>query len=132
MTNGQLLWVDDEIELLKAHILFLKKKGYEVTTVSNGTVTMRKSGKAVITATSENGLTASCTVTVIAQKHFLAVQPDQLTVGAGKTGTLLCQVAVVGSWQPFARQRKVTTCSRVQVLLGLNLVLLVPAVICGT
>ena len=37
MTNGQLLWVDDEIELLKAHILFLKKKGYEVTTVSNGT-----------------------------------------------------------------------------------------------
>ncbi len=37
MSNGQLLWVDDEIELLKAHILFLTKKGYEVTTVSNGT-----------------------------------------------------------------------------------------------
>ena len=29
--------MDDEIELLKAHILFLTKKGYEVTTVSNGT-----------------------------------------------------------------------------------------------
>ena len=28
MTNGLLLWVDDEIELLKAHILFLEKKGY--------------------------------------------------------------------------------------------------------
>ena len=26
----KLLWVDDEIELLKAHILFLEKKGYEV------------------------------------------------------------------------------------------------------
>ncbi|MBO4826572.1 MAG: response regulator, partial [Prevotella sp.] len=37
MSNGLLLWVDDEIELLKAHILFLEKKGYEVVTVSNGT-----------------------------------------------------------------------------------------------
>jgi DNA-binding response OmpR family regulator len=36
MSNGLLLWVDDEIELLKAHILFLEKKGYEVVTVSNG------------------------------------------------------------------------------------------------
>ncbi len=36
MTNGRLLWVDDEIDLLKAHIIFLEKKGYEVTTVSNG------------------------------------------------------------------------------------------------
>ena len=36
MTNGLILWVDDEIELLKAHILFLEKKGYEVITVSNG------------------------------------------------------------------------------------------------
>ena len=34
--NYKLLWVDDEIELLKAHILFLEKKGYEVETVSNG------------------------------------------------------------------------------------------------
>ena len=37
MTNGILLWVDDEIEQLKAQILFLEKKGYEVDTVSNGT-----------------------------------------------------------------------------------------------
>ena len=36
-TNGVLLWVDDEIEQLKAHIMFLEKKGYEVATVSNGT-----------------------------------------------------------------------------------------------
>ena len=32
----QLLWVDDEVELLKAHILFLEKKGYQVETVTNG------------------------------------------------------------------------------------------------
>ncbi len=37
MSNGYLLWVDDEIELLRAHILFLEKKGYDVVTVSNGT-----------------------------------------------------------------------------------------------
>ena len=37
MSNGLLLWVDDEIELLHAHIIFLEKKGYEVITVSNGT-----------------------------------------------------------------------------------------------
>ena len=37
MSNGLLLWVDDEIEQLKAHILFLEKKGYEVMTASNGT-----------------------------------------------------------------------------------------------
>lgn len=36
MSNGLLLWIDDEIELLKAHIIFLEKKGYEVQTVSNG------------------------------------------------------------------------------------------------
>ena len=36
MTNGLLLWVDDEIELLRAHMLFLEKKGYEVKTASNG------------------------------------------------------------------------------------------------
>ena len=37
MTNGVLLWADDEMELLKAHLLFLEKKGYEVVTVTNGT-----------------------------------------------------------------------------------------------
>ena len=36
MSSGLLLWVDDEIEQLRAHILFLEKKGYEVVTVSNG------------------------------------------------------------------------------------------------
>jgi len=35
--NGLLLWADDEMELLKAHVMFLEKKGYEVIMVSNGT-----------------------------------------------------------------------------------------------
>ena len=45
MSNGLLLWVDDEIELLKAHILFLEKKGYEIETVSNGQDAIDKCGK---------------------------------------------------------------------------------------
>lgn len=32
----KILWVDDEIDLLKPHILFLNAKGYEVITVNNG------------------------------------------------------------------------------------------------
>ncbi|HRN45401.1 MAG TPA: bifunctional response regulator/alkaline phosphatase family protein, partial [Flavobacterium sp.] len=36
MEKIKILWVDDEIDLLKPHILFLKKKNYEVTTCNNG------------------------------------------------------------------------------------------------
>lgn len=37
MSNGLLLWVDDEIDMLRAHRIFLEKKGYEVMTATNGT-----------------------------------------------------------------------------------------------
>ena len=33
---NRILWADDEIDLLKPHIMFLKAKGYDVDTVSNG------------------------------------------------------------------------------------------------
>ncbi len=36
MQAVQLLWVDDEIDLLKPHILFLQQKGYEVASLTNG------------------------------------------------------------------------------------------------
>lgn len=36
MKNDTILWADDEIDLLKPHILFLQQKGYEVITVTNG------------------------------------------------------------------------------------------------
>ncbi len=32
----KILWADDEIDLLKPHILFLQSKGYEVATANNG------------------------------------------------------------------------------------------------
>ena len=36
MENISILWADDEIDLLKPHILFLQQKGYEVITTNNG------------------------------------------------------------------------------------------------
>lgn len=36
MSSLKILWVDDEIELLKPHILFLERKNYNVTPCSNG------------------------------------------------------------------------------------------------
>lgn len=32
----KILWVDDEIELLRSHIIFLTEKGYDISTVTNG------------------------------------------------------------------------------------------------
>ncbi|WPZ00105.1 PglZ domain-containing protein [Christiangramia sp. OXR-203] len=37
MMTIKILWVDDEIDLLKPHILFLQKKNYEVQTCKSGT-----------------------------------------------------------------------------------------------
>lgn len=36
MTAIKILWVDDEIDLLKPHILFLQQKNYDVTTCQSG------------------------------------------------------------------------------------------------
>ena len=36
MSEIKILWVDDEIELLKPHLLFLEKKNYNVSTCNNG------------------------------------------------------------------------------------------------
>ena len=36
MDKITILWTDDEIDLLKPHVLFLESKGYEVITASNG------------------------------------------------------------------------------------------------
>lgn len=36
MTKVKILWADDEIDLLKPHIMFLESKGYDLTTVNSG------------------------------------------------------------------------------------------------
>jgi CheY-like chemotaxis protein len=40
MEKINILWADDEIELLKPHILFLKEKGFNVVTTNNGNETL--------------------------------------------------------------------------------------------
>jgi len=34
--RGKILWADDEIDLLRAHVMFLEGRGFDVTTVTNG------------------------------------------------------------------------------------------------
>jgi CheY-like chemotaxis protein len=41
-TKVRILWADDEIELLKPHIMFLEQKGFEVVTTNNGNETIEK------------------------------------------------------------------------------------------
>ena len=36
MKNNKILWIDDEIDLLQSHIIFLKEKGYEISYCNNG------------------------------------------------------------------------------------------------
>jgi len=40
MKKIRILWTDDEIDLLKAHLIFLEQKGYDVTTATNGADTI--------------------------------------------------------------------------------------------
>lgn len=34
-SKGKILWVDDEIELLRSHVIFMQEKGYDVTGITN-------------------------------------------------------------------------------------------------
>jgi CheY-like chemotaxis protein len=43
--QGKILWADDEIELLKPHIIFLESKGYQVDAVNNGMDAVEKSNE---------------------------------------------------------------------------------------
>ncbi|MCF4101492.1 PglZ domain-containing protein [Gillisia sp. M10.2A] len=42
MNNIKILWADDEIDMLKPHIIFLESKNYEVTTCRSGTEAVDK------------------------------------------------------------------------------------------
>lgn len=42
MPTPRILWVDDEIDLLRPHLLFLEDKGYDVASVSNGADAVEK------------------------------------------------------------------------------------------
>ncbi len=42
MNKPRILWTDDEIDLLRAHIIFLQEKGYDVETANNGSDAIEK------------------------------------------------------------------------------------------
>jgi CheY-like chemotaxis protein len=44
MQGKKIMWVDDEIDLLRSHILFLEQKGFSVTAVSSGNEAVRVLG----------------------------------------------------------------------------------------
>jgi DNA-binding NtrC family response regulator len=76
-TQGEILWVDDEIESLKSQILFLKNKGYEVTALSNGydavELLREKSVDVVLLDESMPGMTGLETLSKI--KEMLPMMP---------------------------------------------------------
>lgn len=62
----KILWADDEINQLQSHIIFLKKKGFDITPVSNG----------------------QDAVTMISQEYFDIVYLDEQMPGMGGLETL--------------------------------------------
>ena len=73
MKQPMILWADDEIDLLKPHIMFLTQKGYDLTTVSNGldALDMCESQQFDLIILDENmpGLSGLETLTRIKERH---------------------------------------------------------------
>lgn len=73
MSQPTILWADDEIDLLKPHILFLKSKGYNVITVNNGRDALELVGEQhfdlIILDENMPGLTGLETLSLIKQEH---------------------------------------------------------------
>ncbi len=73
MSQPTILWADDEIDLLKPHILFLKSKGYNVITVNNGRDALELVGEQhfdlIILDENMPGLTGLETLSLIKLEH---------------------------------------------------------------
>lgn len=73
MDKTQILWADDEIDLLKPHIIFLESKGYQLHTSNNGheTIKMAKEIKPDLVLLDENmpGLSGLDTLLALKNNH---------------------------------------------------------------
>lgn len=59
LAKGNILWIDDEIDRLKPHIILLQKRGYDVETASNG----------------------EDAIAMVAKKHYDLIFLDEMMVG---------------------------------------------------
>ena len=70
--NGTILWADDEIDLLKPHLLFLRNRGYNVVTANNGRdaydMALEQPFDLIILDENMPGLTGLETLSMIKQK----------------------------------------------------------------
>ena len=48
MSKAKILWVDDQIDLLKSHIIFLNEKGYQIDSCTNGSDALDKISNKII------------------------------------------------------------------------------------
>ena len=67
MNKPKILWVDDEIEMLKSHVIFLEEKGYDIETVTNG----------------------EDAIHLVNQKSFSLIFLDEMMAGMGGLETLV-------------------------------------------
>lgn len=65
-SKGKILWIDDEIELLKPHLILLEQRGYDVETATNG----------------------EDAIEMVKSKHFDLIFLDEMMVGISGLETL--------------------------------------------
>jgi len=68
----------------------------QIATVSSGTITGVSPGTAKITATTEDGKTATCTVTVTAPSYQLTLDKTTVSVDAGDTAVITATITPAG------------------------------------
>ena len=71
----------------------------------SGTVSAVGPGTAVVTAISENGLIATCSVTVLKDKYILTVSATELKLKVGESAVVHCSVEVLGEWETYFIRR---------------------------
>jgi CheY-like chemotaxis protein len=96
MKRVKILWTDDEIEILKPHILFLNEKGYDVDTCTNGTDTIdlvtQNSYDVIFLDEHMPGMTGIDTLKIIKE-----LKPDTPVVMITKSEEEMIMEAAIGS-----------------------------------
>jgi len=68
-----ILWIDDEINHFKSHVLFLEKKGYKITTCKSGAEGIDNISKntydAILLDQNMPGLSGTETIEIIKRSH---------------------------------------------------------------